>query len=111
MEVQVAYAIGIAQPVSVMINTRDTNHLKITDVELGERIRAIFDLRPAKIVERFGLLYPIFRPTATYGHFGRKAYDAPVELLYNGVPTTKTVTFFGWEKLDYVDQLRREFAL
>lgn len=111
VEVQVAYAIGVAQPVSVMVNTRGTNRLKITDVELGERIRAIFDLRPAKIVERFGLLYPIFRPTATYGHFGRKSYDAPVELLYNGVPATKTVTFFGWEKLDYVDQLRREFAL
>lgn len=111
VEVQVAYAIGIAQPVSIMVNTRGTNQLKITDAELSLRIRDIFDLRPAKIVEHFGLLYPVFRPTATYGHFGRKSYDAPVELLYNGATDTKTVTFFGWEKLDYVDKLRREFAL
>jgi len=111
VEVQVAYAIGIAQPVSVMVNTRGTSKLTITDGELSDRISAIFDLRPAKIVERFGLLYPIFRPTSTYGHFGRASYEAPVELLYNGESRTQTVTFFGWEKLDYVDTLRREFAL
>lgn len=111
VEIQISYAIGIAQPLSVMVNTRGTSVLKISDSELGERIRDIFDLRPSKIVTRFGLLYPIFRPTASYGHFGRKPYEAPVELLYNGEARTENVTFFGWEKLDYVDILQREFTL
>ena len=111
VEIQISYAIGIAQPLSVMVNTRGTSVLKISDSELSERIRNIFDLRPAKIVTRFGLLYPIFRPTASYGHFGRKPYEANIELLYNGEHRTENVTFFGWEKLDYVDILQREFTL
>lgn len=111
VEVHVAYAIGVAQPVSVMVSTRGERRVACSDAQISEAVSHLFDLRPAKIVERFGLLNPIFRPTAAYGHFGRKSYEAPVELLLGGEPTTQTVTFFGWEKLDYVDRIRKEFGL
>ena len=111
VEVHVAYAIGVAQPVSVMVSTRGEKRVAYSDAEISAAVSHLFDLRPAKIVERFGLLNPIFRPTASYGHFGRKSYEAPVELLLGGEPSTQTVTFFGWEKLDYVDRIRKEFGL
>ena len=111
VEVHLAYAIGVAQPVSVMVSTRGERRVACSDAEISAVVANLFDLRPAKIVERFGLLNPIFRPTATYGHFGRKSYEAPVELLLGGEPATQTVTFFGWEKLDYVDRIRKEFGL
>lgn len=111
VEVHVAYAIGVAQPVSVMVSTRGEKRVACSDAQISEAVSQLFDLRPAKIVERFGLLNPIFRPTAAYGHFGRKSYEAPVELLLGGEPSTQTVTFFGWEKLDYVDRIRKEFGL
>ena len=110
-EVHVAYAIGVAQPVSVMVSTRGKKHIAYSDAQISERVAEIFDLRPAKIVERFGLLNPIFRPTATYGHFGRKSYEAPVEILKDGEVCTQMATFFGWERLDYVDPIRKEFGL
>lgn len=111
VELQVAYAIGVAQPVSIMVNTRGTSTLRISDAELGNRIREIFDMRPASLVKRFGLLKPIFRPTAAYGHFGRPSYEGTVELLCNGEARTENVTFFCWERLDYVEILRKEFGL
>ncbi len=110
-EVHVAYAIGVAQPVSVMVSTRGKKHIAYSDAQISERVAEIFDLRPAKIVERFGLLNPIFRPTATYGHFGRKSYEAPVEMVRDGEVYTQMATFFGWERLDYVDPIRKEFGL
>ena len=70
--VQVSYAIGIAQPLSIYVDTYGTANVALTDGEIAERIGKMFDLRPAAIVERFGLKYPIFEATASYGHFGRR---------------------------------------
>lgn len=97
--VQLAYAIGIARPVSVFVNTYGTAKVPLTDGQIAARIEQMFDLRPAKIVERYGLKSPIFRPTAAYGHFGREPYEV------NGVQ------FFSWEKLDETERLKKEFQL
>ena len=97
--VQVAYAIGIARPVSIFVDTYGTSHVGLTDGEIATKIGELFDLRPAKIVERYGLKNPIFSPTAAYGHFGREPY------VENGIQ------FFGWEKLDEVERLRTAFGL
>ena len=108
---QVAYAIGVAKPVGVYVNTFGTSKLSIDDGEIAKKIEHLFDLRPAVIIRRFGLKNPIFLPTAAYGHMGRKSYLAKVTLLRNGAPETKEVEFFAWEKLDYVDAIRKEFGL
>ncbi|MDR3184421.1 MAG: methionine adenosyltransferase [Prevotellaceae bacterium] len=107
--VQVAYAIGIASPVSVNVNTYGTAKVKLSDAEIGEKVNKLFDLRPAKIVDRFGLKYPIFEATAAYGHFGRDCVKKKVELRYNGKKTTKEVEFFAWEKLDAVPAIKAAF--
>jgi S-adenosylmethionine synthetase len=109
--VQVAYAIGIASPVSVNVNTYGTAKVKLSDAEIGEKVNKLFDLRPAKIVERFGLKYPIFEATAAYGHFGRNCEKKKVELYYNGKKTTKEVEFFAWEKLDAVPAIKAAFSI
>lgn len=97
--VQVAYAIGIARPVSVFVDTYGTAKVPLTDGQIAAKIAELFDLRPAKIVERYGLKNPIFSPTAAYGHFGREPY------VENGIQ------FFGWEKLDEAERLRKAFNL
>ncbi|MBP3763990.1 MAG: methionine adenosyltransferase [Bacteroidales bacterium] len=109
--VQVAYAIGVADPVGLYVNTYGTAHVSLTDGEIASRVRRLFDLRPYAIVERFGLKNPIFRPTAAYGHLGRDPYEAEVTLYRNGKPYRKTVQFFAWEKLDMVDKIKKEFRL
>jgi S-adenosylmethionine synthetase len=109
--VQVAYAIGIASPVSVNVNTYGTAKVKLSDAEIGEKVNKLFDLRPAKIVERFGLKYPIFEATAAYGHFGRNCEKRKVELQYNEKKTTKEVEFFAWEKLDAVPAIKAAFLI
>jgi len=108
---QVAYAIGVAKPVGVYVSTFGTSKLNIDDGEIAKKIERLFDLRPAVIIRRFGLKNPIFLPTAAYGHMGRKSYLAKVNLLRNGLSETKEVEFFAWEKLDYVDAIRKEFGL
>ena len=95
--VQLAYAIGVAEPVSVYVNSYGTG--VVPDAEIAFKLRGLFDLRPAAIVRRFGLKNPIYAPTAAYGHFGREPY------VKDGIQ------FFGWEKLDSVDLLRAEFGL
>ena len=86
--------------------------MDITDGEIARRIGTIFDMRPYAIIERFGLKNPIFAPTAAYGHMGRDPYSAPVTLIdAKGNERVKTVDFFGWEKLDMVDEIRTEFQL
>ena len=95
--VQLAYAIGVAEPVSVYVNSYGTG--VVPDAEIAFKLRGLFDLRPAAIVRRFGLKNPIYAPTAAYGHFGREPY------VKDGIQ------FFGWEKLDSVDLLRSEFEL
>ncbi len=108
--VQVAYAIGVAEPVGLYVNTYGSAHINITDGEIAQKVAKIFDLRPYSIVKRFGLKNPIFRDTAAYGHFGREPYQKAVRIEYNG-ETSKVVEFFGWEKLDYVDTLKKEFQI
>ena len=109
--VQVAYAIGVAEPVGLYVNTYGTAHVKMTDGEIAEKVKKLFDLRPYAIVERFGLKNPIFRPTAAYGHMGRDPYEAEVTVYRNGKPQQKKVQFFGWEKLDMVAPIKKEFKL
>lgn len=109
--VQLAYAIGVAHPVSIFINTRGTSNVHITDGEIARVVGELFDLRPAKIVEKFGLTYPIFEATAAYGHMGRTPYKKEVEIIENGQPVTKEVQFFGWELLDRVDDIKKAFNL
>jgi S-adenosylmethionine synthetase len=126
--VQVAYAIGVAQPVGVYVNTFGTASIKNTDGQIlsdgliSKKVSEIFDLRPYSIIQRFGLKNPIFEPTASYGHFGRNPYEAEVEvgMLHfnpdatnsNGGPLKKKkVQFFGWEKLDYVDKVKTAFGI
>lgn len=103
VQIQIAYAIGVAKPVSIFVNTFGKSKVNMTDGEIAVKIEKLFDLRPAKIVEKFGLKNPIFLPTASYGHFGRDSYEEMV----NG----QLVTFFGWEKLDAVDIIKSEFGL
>jgi S-adenosylmethionine synthetase len=107
--VQVAYAIGVAQPVGLYVNTYNTAKVrnaegrKLTDGEIGEKVAKIFDMRPSAIVKRYGLKNPIYSETAAYGHMGR----TPGKVTVNG----KDYETFGWEKLDYVDTLKKEFHI
>ncbi|MBR6347153.1 MAG: methionine adenosyltransferase domain-containing protein, partial [Bacteroidales bacterium] len=110
MLVQLSYAIGIARPVSVYVDTRGTARQGLSDELIAERIPEIFDLRPAKIVERFGLKNPIYAPTAAYGHMGREPYVQEVTVFDGDTPRRKKVQFFGWEKLDVVEDIRRAFG-
>ena len=110
--VQVAYAIGVAEPVGLYVNTYGTAHVKMHDGEIAEKVKKLFDLRPYAIVERFGLKNPIYAPTAAYGHIGRDPYTAEVTMYdAEGKAYSKTVDFFAWEKLDYVEPIRKEFGL
>ena len=97
--VQLAYAIGVAEPVSVFVDTYGTSKLQgVSDGEIARRIHGAFDLRPAAIIKQFVLKSPIFEPTATYGHMGQEPY------VKNGLQ------FFGWEKTDAVQKIRDLFA-
>ncbi len=111
MLVQVAYAIGVARPVSVFVKTYGTAKVALSDSQLAEVVEKLFDLRPAKIVERFGLRNPIFEVTAAYGHFGRRPYTELAEVTENGKKVQREVEFFGWEKLDMVDEIRKTLQL
>ena len=116
--VQIAYAIGKAEPVGFYINTEGTSHVKMSDAEIALKVKNLVDLRPYFIVKRFGLTNPIFEETASYGHFGRQPEIRKVEVHYeddstfneNG-KTYKKVEFFAWEKLDLMDALRKAFGL
>ena len=126
--VQVAYAIGVADPVGIYVNTNGSCKLKnksgkkLTDSEIALKVKEVFDLRPFAIVKRFGLKNPIFAPSASYGHFGRDFRTEIVEVYYqdehteireinNKIRYFKNVEFFAWEKLDYVDRLKLAFEL
>lgn len=121
--VQVAYAIGVAEPVSLTINTFGTSQLDISDSEIAGKTMKIFDMKPKNIIERLGLTNPIFFETAAYGHMGRSPFLKPVTLQYLEVrnlesgeevvrkTTHKDVECFTWEKLDYVEQVKTVFGL
>ena len=103
--VQLAYAIGVAEPVSIYVDTYGSG--SAADAAIAAKLRELFDLRPAAIIERFGLTNPIYSPTAAYGHFGREPYTKEIDF-----PDGKrSVEFFPWEKLDAVDTLKEAFGL
>lgn len=109
MLVQVAYAIGVARPVSIFVDTYGTGI--VPDAEIARKIEELFDLRPAAIIRKFELKNPIYEPTAAYGHFGHKPYTKTVKVGKPGHQTDKLVQFFGWEKLDAVDAIKKAFNL
>ncbi len=110
--VQVAYAIGVAQPVGLYVNTYGTCRLKgMSDGEIAQRLLDIFDLRPAAIVKRLGLKNPIFSETAAYGHFGRIPQKKIVYIGPDGQAVPQEVETFTWEKLDAVEEIRSAFGL
>ena len=113
--VELSYAIGIAEPLSVYVDTyrskRPAALAGMTDGEIARRIQRLFDLRPAAIVKQFGLKNPIFEATASYGHFGNRPYTNLEKLWRNGREIEQEIEYFGWEKLDAVESIRKEFGL
>lgn len=110
--VQVAYAIGVAKPVGLYVNTFGTAKVKLNDGEIAKKVEKIFDMRPYFIEQRFNLRTPIYSETAAYGHMGRE--PKIVEKVFNkGKKSEKKiqVELFPWEKLDYVDQVKKSFGL
>lgn len=111
MLIQVSYAIGVAKPVSIFVNTYGSNKTKFADGVIAEKIQELFDLRPAAIVKKFGLKNPIFQPTASYGHMGRDPYTKEVELIRGGKTVKENIQFYGWENLDSVELVKKAFGL
>ena len=112
--VQVAYAIGVAQPVSFFVNTYGTSHVNLSDQEIADRLNAIFDMTPYSIERRLKLRAPIYEETAAYGHMGRepKTIVKHFTSRYNGAKSIDIeVELFTWEKLDYVDTIKDAFGL
>jgi S-adenosylmethionine synthetase len=110
--IQLAYAIGVAEPVGVYCNTYGTAKVDVNDSEISVKIKKIFDLKPAGIEKRLKLRNPIYKESASYGHFGRtprtitKHFNSP----YLGVKNIE-VELFTWEKLDFVDAVKKEFGI
>ena len=113
MLVQISYAIGVAEPVSIYVNTYGRKHVDLTDGEIAQKIQKLFDLRPYSIEQRLKLRNPIYEETAAYGHMGRepKVVTKTFESLYNDRRKIMTVELFTWEKLDYVDKIKEAFGL
>jgi len=112
MLVQLAYAIGVADPVSVYVNTYGRSNVKMTDSEIAKTISQLFDLRPNQIEKTLKLRQPIYLETAAYGHMGRKneVVEKTFTSFYHETKTIK-VELFTWEKLDQVERIRKAFAL
>ena len=112
MLVQVSYAIGVARPMSIYVNTYGRKHVDMTDGEIARRIEKLFDLRPKAIERALKLRQPMYVETAAYGHMGRKC-EVVKKTFTSHYHETKTidVELFTWEKLDRVDDIRREFGL
>ena len=112
MLVQLSYAIGVAEPISVYVNTYGKSHVNMTDGEIAEKIQTIFGLRPRQIEERLKLRYPIYEETARYGHMGHTPRVVTKKFEHRGEPAKFVdVELFTWEKLDYVDQVKAAFGL
>jgi S-adenosylmethionine synthetase len=135
--IQVAYAIGVAEPVGIFVNSYGTAKVKnakgtiMSDGDIAKKLSKIYDLRPFAIIKNLGLKNPIYKETAKYGHFGRDTFNQDVEIYYpllgqnnhadkksikvvkeNGKQKYyKNVEFFTWEKLDYIDKIKKEFGL
>lgn len=110
--VQVSYAIGVAKPTSINVNTYGTAKVNMTDGEISKVVETIFDMRPYFIEQRLKLRNPIYSETAAYGHMGRKPETVSKTFqLPNGAPKTVIVELFTWEKLDFVDKVKTAFGL
>src|SRR6187397_580470 len=110
--VQVSYAIGVAQPTSINVNTYGTAKVDLNDSEIGKIVAGIFDMRPYFIEQRLKLRNPIYAETAAYGHMGRKSEVVTKEFLSpNGKVLTKKVELFTWEKLDMVNDVKKAFGV
>lgn len=110
MLIQISYAIGVARPVGVYVNTYGTAKVQLSDVEIAEKVKEIFDLRPKAIEERLKLRNPIYQETASYGHMGREPQVVKKVYTSNYWPTVeKEVELFTWEKLDYVKEIKKAF--
>ena len=112
MLVQVAYAIGVAEPVSLYVNTYGTKHVDMEDSEIANRLSKLFSMRPADIEERLKLRNPIYEETASYGHMGRTPQTITKHFMskYEGNKEIE-VRLFTWEELDYMDKIKAEFGL
>ncbi len=111
--VQVAYAIGVAEPVSLYVNTYGTARVALSDAEISQKVKQLFDMRPHAIEQRFGLRKPIYSETATYGHFGRepKRVTKRFHSHYEKDERLIEVELFAWEKEDMVETLKKAFAI
>lgn len=112
MLVQISYAIGVAEPVNIYVNTYGKSHVSMTDSELADRIGKMFDLRPKAIERHLKLRQPMFLETAAYGHMGRESKTVRKEFMsrYHEKKVID-VELFTWEKLDQVERIRREFLI
>lgn len=112
MLVQVSYAIGVAKPVNIYVNTYGRSRVQMSDGEIAQKIEKLFDLRPKAIERTLKLRQPIYRETAAYGHMGRK-YEVVEKTFTSRYHETKVmkVELFTWEKLDRVDDIRKEFGI
>ncbi|MEP0985810.1 methionine adenosyltransferase [Ekhidna sp.] len=110
--VQVSYAIGVAEPMGIYVNTYGTANVEMNDGEIAKIVEKIFDMRPAYIIKRLKLKEPIYSESAAYGHMGRTPEVKQVTFFGNGgEEVKKVVETFTWEKLDYVDQVKEAFSL
>ena len=108
-EIQVSYAIGVAEPTSVSVNSFGTG--KLSDQQLAKVVRQVFDLRPYAIQNQLELLNPMYQLTAAYGHFGREPFEHTYHYVVNGEKLSKTFTAFTWERTDKVDALKAAAGL
>ena len=110
--IQLSYAIGVAEPVSVFVNTYGTAKVSLTDGQIADKVKSLFDLRPKAIEERLKLRNPIYSETASYGHMGRKPQVVTKRFESRYLDTKEIeVELFTWEKLDYVEKVKEAFAL
>ena len=108
--VQISYAIGIAEPVSMYVDTCGTSKLNINDGEISKLLLELFDLKPFSIEKRFDLRKPIYQETAAYGHMGRNPIKVNKKFVgSDGKKVNMELNLFGWEKLDYVDKIKKLF--
>lgn len=110
--VQLSYAIGVAQPVNIYVNTYGKSHVKMTDGEIAQKISELFDLRPKAIERMLKLRQPMYLETAAYGHMGRKneVVKKTFTSMYHETKTIE-VELFTWEKLDKVNDIKKAFSL
>lgn len=110
--IQVAYAIGLAEPMNVFVDTFGTARVDMTDTEIAQKLSEVFDMRPKAIEDRLNLRQPIYEDSAAYGHFGRTPKMVEKEFIKaNGEKITQTVELFTWEKLDKVEAVKTAFGL